>query len=509
MSKAKDPGLKKTFKGHNDSVTAVDFHPESTQVVSGSLDASLLIWKLDGKQMPSKFIGHTASIHSVAFNPTGTLIATGSADNTVRLWENDSRGVSTVFKSHSGAVRACSFSFDGQHLLTGSDDKYLKIFTTYNKRHTATISAHNHWIQSAEFSPDSRLICSSSYDKTVKLWDSEQLTSIVSFEDSSAFLSARFHPDGTCVASGTAEGKVCVWDIRSQMLLQAYTESHNDGVNSVAFHNSGRYLVSASNDGTMKIFDLRKGALMYSLYGHEGPIQVVNFSKDGSMFASGGNDTNLILWESNLVDPEQEVEVNKLKKAKNDSKNLGKRNKTGAITASEKLKRLQKKRKLANKTQDENKENNPHALNTEESGYDTIAEDLASKMDKISVQLDIITRIVVTLEKRIGDNEEVVDQAYNAFKQHQANSEIRASIELAQQEKREQEDQDAENQEDSPAKSRADLEQTRDKVKNIMNIINISQYSLAAVQKSAMDIKNATSNVESDLKIGKKNPLLP
>ena len=248
---------------------------------------------------------------------------------------------------------------------------------------------------------------------------------------------------------------------------------------------------------------------MYSLYGHEGPIQVVNFSKDGSMFASGGNDTNLILWESNLVDPEQEVEVNKLKKAKNDSKNLGKRNKTGAITASEKLKRLQKKRKLANKTQDENKENNPHALNTEESGYDTIAEDLASKMDKISVQLDIITRIVVTLEKRIGDNEEVVDQAYNAFKQHQANSEIRASIELAQQEKREQEDQDAENQEDSPAKSRADLEQTRDKVKNIMNIINISQYSLAAVQKSAMDIKNATSNIKSDLKIGKKNPLLP
>ena len=263
------------------------------------------------------------------------MIATGSADNTVRLWQNDSRGISAVIKSHSGAVRACSFSFDGQYLLTGSDDKYLKIFTVFNRKHTSTISAHTNWIRSAEFSPDSRLIVSTSDDKTVKLWDSEQLTQISMFDDDHPVLSARFHPDGTCLAAGFSDGKLQIWDIRSQLVLQKYPEAHNDAINSVAFHNSGRYIVTASNDATMKIFDLRKGSLQYSLYGHEGTIQAVNFSRDGTLFASGGADWNLILWESNLIDPEQEAEASKFKKAKQDSQNLGKR-RTGAITAAEK-----------------------------------------------------------------------------------------------------------------------------------------------------------------------------
>ena len=505
--KTKDPGLKKSLKGHNDTVTAIDFHPEGTHVVSGSLDAAVLIWKLNAKQVPYKFVGHTGAIHSVAYNPTGTLIATGSADHTVRLWENDSRGVSSTIKSHSGAVRACSFSFDGQYLLTGSDDKYLKIFTVHNRKHASTIAAHSLGIRAAEFSPDSRLIASCSDDKTVKLWDSEQLSPISIFEDDFAVMASRFHPDGTCLASGSADGKVQVWDIRSQMMIQLYTDAHNDAINSLAFHSSGRYLTTASNDSTLKIFDLRKGTLMYSLYGHEGVVQAVNFSKDGSMFGSGGSDSNLILWDSNLNDPEQESEVLKIKKAKKDSVNVdGKSTKTARTTAASKLKKIQNKRKTEFKmSKADDKENEPHSENHGVSKYDTLTENLAGMMDKIASQLDIVTRTVVTLEKRIGDNEDLASQAYDLYKAHQRHTiakvdrlreqEIRELEELEQQ----QREMVASNQTDGSQPPVLDFEETRDKVKNIMNIINISQYSLAAVQKSANDIKDTTTQLRDQV----------
>lgn len=292
------------------------------------------------------------------------------------------------------------------------------------------------------------------------------------------------------------------------MLLQLYDNAHSDSINSVAFHSSGRYLLTGSSDSTMKIFDLRKGSLLYSLYGHEGIVQAVNFSKDGTLFATGGTDCNLILWDSNLIDPEQEAEISKLKKVKNDSKNMGKRSQFGATTAASKLRKIQKKRLQSTIDKEKliDKENDSGASNDATSKYEHLAENLAGMMDKIAAQLDIITRTVVTLEKRIGNNEDLVNDAYLAFKQHQRNAEVRETLalrekELRADEKHEEEESQHEEQKQpfDPSKSVNDLEETRQKVKNIMNIINISQYSLAAVQKSASEIHETTSKLQKDL----------
>lgn len=196
---------------------------------------------------------------------------------------------------------------------------------------------------------------------------------------------------------------------------------------------------------------------------------------------------------------------------KEDSKNLGKRKTGGTLSATEKYNRIQKKKKekmkkiQEDKHEDSDKENDSGVANTP-SKYETLAEDLAGMMDKITSQLDIITRTVVTLEKRIGDNEELVNEAYHSYKTHQRNTEIRESIALAQQEKRDQEkaaegegEGEEEKKEFDPSKSVKDLSVTRAKVRDIMNIINVSQYSLAAVQKSAAEIKEETNKLREDL----------
>jgi len=44
---------------------------------------------------------------------------------------------------------------------------------------------------------------------------------------------------------------------------------HSAVVNSLSFHPSGNYLVTASNDSTLKILDLLEGRLLYTLHGHQ------------------------------------------------------------------------------------------------------------------------------------------------------------------------------------------------------------------------------------------------
>lgn len=71
-------------------------------------------------------------------------------------------------------------------------------------------------------------------------------------------------------------------------------------INSISFHSSGKYLISTSNDNTIKIWDLRRGTILYTLYGHEGPTTASNFSPKGDFFSTGGKDSNLLVWKSNF-----------------------------------------------------------------------------------------------------------------------------------------------------------------------------------------------------------------
>lgn len=45
--------------------------------------------------------------------------------------------------------------------------------------------------------------------------------------------------------------------------------AHSAAVNSLAFHASGNYLLSGSDDATLKIYDLLEGRLFYTLHGHQ------------------------------------------------------------------------------------------------------------------------------------------------------------------------------------------------------------------------------------------------
>lgn len=52
---------------------------------------------------------------------------------------------------------------------------------------------------------------------------------------------------------------------------------------------------------------MTKGTLAYSMYGHNGAISTCNFSKKGDFFATGGADSNLLLWRSAFAEDKGET----------------------------------------------------------------------------------------------------------------------------------------------------------------------------------------------------------
>jgi WD40 repeat protein len=61
---SEDPTLERTFRGHKDGVTAVCFNPNMKQLITASLDNSLMVWNFKPQMRAYRFAGHKVSRRS-------------------------------------------------------------------------------------------------------------------------------------------------------------------------------------------------------------------------------------------------------------------------------------------------------------------------------------------------------------------------------------------------------------------------------------------------------------
>eukprot|EP01084_Bolivina_argentea_P099701 179190_1 len=76
------------------------------------------------------------------------------------------------------------------------------------------------------------------------------------------------------------------------------TDHKESKVWSVAFDPLGKYLL-VGTDSRILVLDSESGELIRTVNGHEGNVYCVAYSPDGLSFASGGSDSNVMLWKRN------------------------------------------------------------------------------------------------------------------------------------------------------------------------------------------------------------------
>ena len=79
--------------------------------------------------------------------------------------------------------------------------------------------------------------------------------------------SVAFSPDGTQLASASDDRTVKIWNVGTGHCLQTL-EGHSHWAHSVAFSPDGTQLASASDDRTVKIWNAATGHCLQTLEGH-------------------------------------------------------------------------------------------------------------------------------------------------------------------------------------------------------------------------------------------------
>jgi ribosome assembly protein 4 len=105
----------------------------------------------------------------------------------------------------------------------------------------------------------------------------------------------KFSPDGRWLLSASFDKSVKLWDGLNGKFL-ATMRGHVGPVYQLAWASDSRMFVSASKDSTIKVWELRTRKMKQELPGHSDEVFAVDWSPDGSTVASGGKDKVVKLW---------------------------------------------------------------------------------------------------------------------------------------------------------------------------------------------------------------------
>jgi len=110
-----------------------------------------------------------------------------------------------------------------------------------------------------------------------------------------AFVS--FNPAGAQVVTAAEDNTARLWDLRSGAQLAVF-RGHGDWVVAAAFNPAGDRVVTASYDNTARIWDVKSGTLLKVLAGHEDRVMSAAFSPHGDRVVTASFDKTARLWDA-------------------------------------------------------------------------------------------------------------------------------------------------------------------------------------------------------------------
>ncbi|EFQ28408.1 WD domain-containing protein [Colletotrichum graminicola] len=251
--------------------------------------------------------GHSGEVFAAKFDPTGNFIASGSMDRSILLWRTygdcENYGILT---GHRGAVLDLQWSRDSKIIYSAAADTHLASWDIENGTRIRRYIGHDEIVNTMDISKRGEgMLVSGSDDGTIGLWDPRSKHAVDHIETEFPITAIAMSEAGNEVYSGGIDNDIKVWDLRKKSVVYSML-GHQDTVTSLRVSPDSQSLLSFAMDSTVRTWDIRPFAptdrhirtFDGASVGLEKNLIRASWNSDGKKVAVGSGDGTATIWSS-------------------------------------------------------------------------------------------------------------------------------------------------------------------------------------------------------------------
>jgi WD40 repeat protein len=260
--------------------------PEAEEALHHAVTASRIVLNVPG-------VGG-----SLDWSPDGTIFVTEGPEDTGLVDIRDAGTGKSLrsFHGHDLDVNAIAFSHDGSMLATTGDDGAARVWDPITGEELGSFKdPTNVEVWGPTFSPDGSFLAAA-WPDGVRILDLATRKTIRVISALPGAVQASFSPDGEKIAiTSEAATTAVVVDVSSGEELFTL-EGHKLTVKGIEWSPDGRWIATASNDGSARLWEAGTGIFRFALLGHAVTIQDLEWSPDSTRLVTGSDDGTAKVW---------------------------------------------------------------------------------------------------------------------------------------------------------------------------------------------------------------------
>lgn len=283
--------LIQTFRNHNFAVRMVGFSPNGNGILTASADKSVKLWDFEGKLI-TELKGHNGTVEYAGFNASGDMLLTLSEDRAAYFWDLQGRQVN-MYTGHDGKIFSVDFSVYDKYFITASEDRKIQLWNS-DGMPLHSFKGHKGSVNKALFSSGAEFVVSAGSDHDLIIWNMSGSIKSKIHGHASEIIDCDISPDDRLIASASLDGFTGLWDLTaSPRFLKKINRSK---VWSVAFGRNEAYLYIGCDDNKIRKIDF-DGNIINEFEGHTGCIRDLTITNDGRFIISASDDKTVKVWE--------------------------------------------------------------------------------------------------------------------------------------------------------------------------------------------------------------------